>query len=226
MWLIGCLSEDGFVGAHTNRMALLPFMDLKKEKTKELHFKFYKLATTSPLPNKIHLWIFMKQQKPWWKPVHCVKWQETLPPFNRGGPSLISAALFVSQWAGEAYEWVALWDKARKRFVFGMPPAGSRWALAWKEVAEVPGRSPGSEIWFGCRVTLVAPVSRNKCSVPGQRTQVMPSLWDSFEELAGCWDCRHALALTSLGVSLHDCSQEGSGETRSCCCDLARPHGQ
>lgn len=99
-------------------------------------------------------------------------------------------------------------------------------ALAWKEVAEVPGRSPGSEIWFGCRVTLVAPVSRNKCSVTGQRTQVMPSLWDSFEELAGCWDCQRALALTSLGVSLHDCSQEGSRETRSCCCDLARPHGQ
>lgn len=71
---------------------------------------------------------------------------------------------------------MALWGKARKEFVFGMPPAGSRGALAWTEVAEVPGRSPGSETWFGRGVTLVAPVSRNKCSVPGQRSRVMPSL--------------------------------------------------
>lgn len=31
-----------------------------------------------------------------------VKWQEMLPPFNRGGLSLTSAALFVSQWSGKA----------------------------------------------------------------------------------------------------------------------------
>lgn len=158
--------------------------------------------------------------------LHSVKWQETFSPFNRGGPSLISAALFVPQWSGGAYEWVALRDKARKEFGFGMPPAGSSWALAWKEVAEVPGKSPGSETWFGRRLTLVAPVSRNKCSVPGQRTRVMPSLWESFEELAGCSHCWHALALTSLGVSQHDGSQEGSGETRSSCSDPARLHGQ
>lgn len=48
MWLIGCLSEDGFVGAHTNRMALLPFMDLKKEKTKEL--QILQISNNLPTP--------------------------------------------------------------------------------------------------------------------------------------------------------------------------------
>lgn len=105
------------------------------------------------------------------------------------------------------FEWVALWGKARKEFCFGMPPAGSRWTLAFMEVAEVPGRRPGSETWFGCGATLFAPVSRNKCSVPGQRTRVVPSLWDSFEELAGCLGCWHTLSLTSLGVSQHSCSR-------------------
>lgn len=65
-------------GTHTNRMAPLPSTGLKKEKTKGLPLKFYKLATTSvgkgnkpppnkmynQFPNKIYIWVFMEQQTP------------------------------------------------------------------------------------------------------------------------------------------------------------------
>lgn len=50
----------------------------------------------------------MKEQKPWQKTQNMlnlhtgVKWQEMLPPFNGGGLSLTSAALFVSQRSGKA----------------------------------------------------------------------------------------------------------------------------
>lgn len=53
------------------------------------------------------------------------RWQELLLDFKRGGLSLASAGLFVSQWSGKARESVFLWRKARKELGFGKAYVGS-----------------------------------------------------------------------------------------------------